>query len=160
MKIASIKELKDELKYKEKEELVQLCLSLAKFKKESKELLTYLMFEVSDEGAFIEGVKEEITDSFSEVNASNIYFLKKSARKVLRVTKKYIRYSKQKQTEAELLLHYCQELKGFSSSLNRSVQLKNLFNQQLGLAQKAIGVLHEDLQYDYQMVLDNLVSGT
>ena len=53
MKTASVKEIKDELKFKTSDELRELCLQLSRFKKENKELLTYLLFEAQDEEAFI-----------------------------------------------------------------------------------------------------------
>ena len=45
MKPVTIKKIKDELHYKSSQELIELCLLLSKFKKENKELLTYLMFD-------------------------------------------------------------------------------------------------------------------
>lgn len=156
MKTATIKELKDELQDRGMDELVNLCLSLSRFKKENKELLTYLLFEAGDEDSYVAAVKNEITSDFEEINTSSIYFVKKSARKILRNVKKYIRYSKHKQTEGELLLHYCQELKRIKPSINQSTQLVNLFERQLTLAKKAIGALHEDLQYDYDLILQQL----
>lgn len=154
---ATIKQIKDELKFKEKEELVELCLSLARFKKESKELLTYLLFEAQDEASYISGVKAEITEGFMDMNTSNIYFVKKSVRKILRETKKYIRYSKNKQTEAELLIHFCQEMKEMSPSMNRSTQLKNLYNRQIQAINKVVKTLHEDLQHDLKLELESLL---
>ena len=53
MQTATIAKLKRELKFKSEEELKELCLLLAKFKKDNKELLTYLLFERGDEDAFI-----------------------------------------------------------------------------------------------------------
>ena len=44
MKAAGVKAIKDDLKMRSKEELQELCLTLSKFKKENKELLTYLLF--------------------------------------------------------------------------------------------------------------------
>lgn len=60
MKAASIKTIKDELKHKTSSELLELCLTLTRFKKENKELLTYLLFEAHDEDRYIETVKLEI----------------------------------------------------------------------------------------------------
>ena len=51
MKTASIQELKQELQATSQTKLLDLCLRLAKFKKENKELLTYLLFEAHDEEA-------------------------------------------------------------------------------------------------------------
>ncbi len=48
MKAASIQELKQELQHTSLKEITELCLRLARFKKENKELLTYLLFEASD----------------------------------------------------------------------------------------------------------------
>ena len=153
---ATIKQIKDELKFKEKEELVELCLSLARFKKESKELLTYLLFEAHDEASYISGVKAEITEGFMDMNTSNIYFVKKSVRKILRETKKYIRYSKNKHTQAELILHFLYELKNAGSYLKKSTQLKNLYNRELLATKKVIKSLHEDLQFDFEVQLKEL----
>ena len=60
MKAATISEIKHELTQTNPSILIDLCLKLAKFKKDNKELLTYLLFEAHDEVAFIEQVKLEI----------------------------------------------------------------------------------------------------
>ena len=87
MKTATIKELKDELGHYSREELLNYCLRMAKFKKENKELLTYLLFEASNEAHYIEGLKELIDERFSEINTSNYYYIKKSIRKILQKLK-------------------------------------------------------------------------
>ena len=97
MKTATVHELKQELKVRSQAELVELCLSLSKFKKENKELLTYLLYESIDEVAYIRGIKEELAEEFTQVNTKNFYYIKKTVRKILRLTKKYIRYSKKKE---------------------------------------------------------------
>lgn len=51
MKTATIAELKSELGNVPAPQLAELCIRLAKFKKENKELLTYLLFEAYDEEA-------------------------------------------------------------------------------------------------------------
>ena len=104
MKTATVRELKNELQYRSQTELVELCLRLSKFKKENKELLTYLLFEQLDEDAFILGVKREIASDFELINRNSYFYIKKSVRKILRNTKKYIRYSQKKETEVELLI--------------------------------------------------------
>ena len=48
MKAAKVSEIKKDLKRKTQPELLDLCLHLAKFKKENKELLTYLLYEADD----------------------------------------------------------------------------------------------------------------
>ncbi len=157
MKIASIKELKDELKHRSKEELLEYCLQLSKFKKENKELLTYLLFDSTDEEEYIRQIKADMDDQFQEINTKNFYLIKKSVRKILKSIKKYIRQSKKKETEVELLLYFCNKLLQFKPSIKRNTTLLNLYTRQLNMAKKAISSLHEDLQYDYEQELENLI---
>ncbi|MCK5536004.1 MAG: hypothetical protein KAI79_04210, partial [Bacteroidales bacterium] len=96
MKAASLKEIKLELYTRTPEELLEFCLRLSKFKKENKELLTYLLFEAYDEPSYIANVKLEIDEQFDLINKRSYYLIKKGVRKILANTKKYIRYSKQK----------------------------------------------------------------
>ena len=156
MKAVTVKKIKDELGYKNSKELIDLCLRLSKFKKENKELLTYLLFESSDEEAYIESVKEQIDDLFEQINTKSYFYIRKSVRKILTLTKKFIRYSQKKETEVELLIYFCQKLKNFKPSINKSPRLINTFDRQVLLIKKAVATLHEDLQYDYQLEIDNL----
>jgi hypothetical protein len=155
MKTATVTKLKKELKHHSQKELIELCLRLSKFKKENKELLTYLLFE-TNEPLFIESVKEEITELFKEINTSSYFYIKKSVRKILRITKKYIRYSQNKETEIELLLHFNQQLKKVKRPIARNVTLQNIFDRQIITIKKSILKLHEDLQYDYNLELEEL----
>ncbi len=156
MKTASVKELKGALTDRSPQELLAICLRLAKFKKENKELLTYLLFEADDESGYIAGVKREIDDQFEQINRKSYYFIKKSIRKILRLVKQRIRYSQNKETEVELLLYFCRKLKHFQPSIKRSTVLQNLYRRQIDSIQKLLSKLHEDLQYDYQVELDNM----
>jgi len=157
MKAATIKELKQELSNCSSVELMELCLRLSRFKKENKELLTYLLYEASNEAAYIENVKREIDTQFEQINTSSYYFIKKSARKILRETKKYIRYSKKKETEVELLIHFCTKLIKMKPSIKNNTVLQNLCNRQIEVIRKSISTLHEDLQYDYEIELNEIL---
>lgn len=156
MKAASIKEIRHDLKHRSSEELMKLCLRLAVFKKENKELLTYLLFESENEEVFIKSVKQQITADLWDVNFETHYWAKKSVRKILKDTKKFIRYSGKKETEVELLLHFCRELED-SKSIYRNHVLKNLYDRELNLIEKRISKLHEDLQFDYTQELNELI---
>ena len=107
MKAATVKELKTELSSRSPKELLEICLRLSKFKKENKELLTYLLFESDDEAGYIREVKNEIDQQFESINTKSFFYIKKSIRKILRNIKKYVRYSQKKQTEVELLIYFC-----------------------------------------------------
>ena len=52
MRSSSIHEIKQELVNFKTAELTSLCLRLVRFKKENKELLTYLLFEAQDEQVY------------------------------------------------------------------------------------------------------------
>ena len=156
MKPAGVKAIKEELKMRSREELIELCLNLSKFKKENKELLTYLLFEAGDENYFIEGIKEEIKTQFEEVNRKSYYYVKKSIRKILRNTKKNIRYSNKKQTEVELILFFCKILGEFSPSIKKSIPLTNIFEREIQRVQKIILSLDSDLQYDYGIEIEEM----
>jgi hypothetical protein len=156
MKATIISQLKQELKNRSFNELLEICLRLARFKKENKELLTYLLFEVQDEQAFIEMIKTEMERQFREINKSNIYFAKKSIRKILRTINKFIRFSGLKQTEVELLLHFCKQLKDSGIPMNESVALTNIYFGQIQKIKKVLRTLHEDLQFDYGEELKQL----
>jgi len=157
MNTATVPQLKNEIKHLEKGELIELCLKLAKFKKENKELLSYLLFEADDEAHFIETIKDDITDEFENINRSSAYLIKKSSRRILKDVKKYVRYSKKTSTEIELLMHFCYELGQFKSALSQNVVLGNMYRTQVGVIKKAMAKVHEDLQYDYADALDSLM---
>lgn len=157
MKASTIKQLKDELSHKTAQELKELCLQLARFKVENKELLTYLLFEAHDEDQYIINCKNFIDVQFDEIDTKNAYYVRKKIRKILTSTKKLIRFSKKKDTEAEILLHFCKKLKNYNPYFKRSNRLQNIFQTQLRMASNAILKLHEDLQFDYQQELDNLL---
>ena len=156
MKAASIKEIKSALEDLPPHELLPLTLRLAKFKKECKELLTYLIFEESDERAYIQSIKEAVDEQFNDINHSSLYFVKKCLRKILRLINRYSRYSAETQTSIELLIYFCKKIKDSAIPIQKSTALVNLYEGQLKKIRKEVNTLHEDLQYDYQKELETL----
>ena len=156
MKSASIAEIKQQLKEISPAQLVEYCLQLARFKKDNKELLTYLLFEADDLQAYIKNVKEFIDESFTEINTSNLYYVKKTLRKILRIANKHIRYTSSKTAEAEILMHYLTNFKGLKIPFHKSTALANLYAAQLKKISAALNTMHEDLQYDYKRELARL----
>ena len=77
MKASTVVQLKKELETLNPEHLKELCLRLARFKLENKELLTYLLFESEDESYYIEGIKEEVDRLFIEINTKSYFYIKK-----------------------------------------------------------------------------------
>lgn len=156
MKAATIQEIKLELSETSPAKLKQLCLHLAKFKKENKELLTYLLFESHDEAAYINEVKAGMEEGFAELPKANNYLNKKTLRKILRIANKHIKYMGSKQGEALILVHFCELLKSSSIPFQKITILKNIYLQQIKKINLAISSLHEDLQYDFQQQLKSL----
>ena len=138
--------------------LIKICLRLSRFKKENKELLSYLLYEVENEHNYVESVKREIDTQFEQVNTKTYYFIKKGVRKILRIAKKYIRYSQNKESEVEILFYFCRKLKEFKPSINRNKVLKGIFLKQIERIQTLTKKLHEDLQYDYEQRINGLIS--
>ena len=156
MRSATIRELKRELQERSPQETLELCLRLARFKKENKELLTYLLFEAGDEDTYISSVKELLDDRFDQVNRKSPYFVKKSIRSILSLNRKYIRYSGNKETEVELLLYFCSKMRDFRPSVFSNRKLAAMYQRLLGQCSDKIGKLHPDLQYDYRLWLQEL----
>ncbi|TVZ59960.1 hypothetical protein NA63_2503 [Flavobacteriaceae bacterium MAR_2010_105] len=156
MRAVSVVNIKKELIHRSNEELIELCLRLSKFKKENKELLTYLLFESYDESGYIETVKAEVDEQFELINTNSYFYVKKSVRKILRNIKKFARYSLKKETEVELLLHFCHKMKTFEPSIDHNVTLTNIYERQMALIKKITSSLHEDLQYDYHLKIKDI----
>jgi hypothetical protein len=153
MEVASLSTIKRELQHRSHQELVTCILGMAKFRKENKELLNYLLFEAQNEVSYIEGVKAEMVQLFGDVNTSSVYFAKKTIRKILRIVNKHMKFSGLKQTEVELLIAFCLEFRQLNLPFRDSKVLLNIYERQLHNIRKAFGSLDEDLQFDYQAAL-------
>lgn len=156
MKAASVIELCKELEHLDKEKLKQLCLRLSRFKLENKELLTYLLFESEDESSYIQSIKNQLDTLFLDINTKNYFYVKKSVRKILRRIRKFARYSNQPETEVELLLYFCLKMQDIKPSIFKNKTLTNIYNRQIESAQKKTKKLHEDLQYEYNLHVEDL----
>jgi hypothetical protein len=156
MKAVTSRELKEELGNRTPKEIRELCLRLARFKKENKELLTYLLFDSSDEASYIESIKREVDEEFELINTKSHYLIKKSFRKILRSIRKYSRYSPKKETEVELLVYFCTKLKHFRPSVNSNPGLQKQYIRLIDSIRKKIPHLHEDLQFDYTSELEKI----
>jgi hypothetical protein len=157
MKSASIQEIRQELSSLSPTRLSEICLRLARFKQDNKELLTYLLFESEDEGRYVENVKKDIDTGFEDLPKPNLYLTKKSLRKVLRTTLKQIRYTGSPQSEIELLTYFLRKVRDTDIPIQNSPVLLNLYRQQLKKVHSVLATLHEDLQYDYRKLIDKLV---
>lgn len=149
MEIASINDIKKTLSAREANEVIALCMRMAKYKKENKELLSYLLYESGDEQKYIEDLMREIDAQFDELQYSTTYKYTKAIRKILRYVNKHIKYSGLPSTQVELLIHFCSHLLPIVKNKRNLSALINVYAQQIKKINTALGKLHEDLQYDY-----------
>jgi len=156
VKAANVKVIAKALGELDSSQRLEVILSLSKFKKENKEYLSYLLFEKADEDNYIANIKLEMDEMFEGINTSHYYYMKKSIRKIQRSIKTYVRYSKKKTTEVELLIYFCEKMLEIEPSIKSNQVIFNIYMRQRELINKAISSLHEDLRFDYQIELDKL----
>ncbi len=156
VKPASISELRPALEALPAAKLAKVCLQLARYKKDNKELLSYLLFEAHNLPGYLQQIRQEADQQFAMVNRGQLYFAKKSVRKILRLINKHVRYTGEPTAAVELGLYFCRKMKDLALHDTESVVLNNLYRSQLKKINATIGGLHEDLQYDYRRELDRL----
>lgn len=141
-------EIKKELQQLNSAEITALCLRLARFKKENKELLTYLLFKADDLDAFVKEYKEKMDIQFSSLNGKS-HLVVKSLRKISLEMNNHIRYTSSDMVKTELLLHFCSSYVNYVDYHSHYKPLRNFFYRSVEKVRTAIQKLHEDLQYDY-----------
>ena len=150
MKISSLSELKKELQLLPEKDLVQLCTALAKYKKDNKEYLDYLLFAAHNKSDFVAEVKAEIDSLYNGIDkTANLYYTKKSLRKILRFVNKYCKYVGDKAIATDLHIYFCNKLKLSGVPFRKSQLIVNLYEQELKKINVLIMSLHDDLQADY-----------
>ncbi len=149
MKPASVNDIKKALLIATPNELAEIVLRLAKYRKENKELITFLLFEHENPALYLKQIKQEIDFQFSQMGR-NVYLAKKTLRKALQTTNKYIKIFGTKQMEVELLMYFCHNMKQSSLAFHHYPVTENIYLRQIAKIDKALSGLHEDLQYDYQ----------
>src|SRR5688572_1677652 len=155
---ASIQEIKKELEERSPKEVINYCLTLAKYKKDSKEFLSYLLFESGDPTIFSAKVKNEIDELFSTLKVEkNLYFTKKSLRKILRIVTRYSRYAGDNALTAEWLIYFCSKLIESGIPFRESQVLVNMYVSQVNKIRTIVNNMHEDLQQDYHDDMEKLV---
>ncbi|MDR6943587.1 hypothetical protein [Mucilaginibacter pocheonensis] len=143
-----LQHIKKEIQHLPHEQLTELLLRLARYKKENKELLAYLLFEAYDEAAFVEKVKGEAGFMFSQLPALS-YHAAKGMRKILRLLGKYTKFTGSKQAEIELLLNFCSNYLEYADRRTAYKPIRLIFTRQVEKIKNLISKLHEDLQFDY-----------
>ncbi len=153
-----LQDIKKEIQHLSALQLTDLCLRLARHKKENKELMAYLLFEADNQAAFIEKVKAEVGFMFSQMPVQS-YNAAKYMRKILRLIGKYIKFIAAKDAEIELLLNFCDNYLQYADRKSSYKPLRLILTRQIEKIKATINKLHEDVQADfiseYEQLLDN-----
>ena len=154
MKAARISELKKELAKLDHDELFDVCVRLAKFKVESKELLTYLLMKADDEIGYADELCDEIDANLNTPGRIH----KKTLRKIVRWMDKSLRFSGDKETELQVRIHFCRRIKEKRIRFGGCRVSENMYATQLRKIDKAIEKVHPDLQFDYNHQLSEITT--
>ncbi|WP_233200160.1 hypothetical protein [Blastopirellula marina] len=124
------------------DDLLDVCLRLAKFRVESKELLTYLLMKADDEIDQLLSVPGQIH--------------KKALRKVVRWMEKSLRFSGDKGTELRVRVHFCRRIKDMNIRFGNGRVCANMYATQRKKIEKALDKAHLDLQFDFNRQMSGL----
>lgn len=156
MKPEKLSDIKKELNAVSQQQLIEICLRLAKYKKENKELLNYLLFDAQDPLRYAEQVKTFLLEEF-KLMPRHSYQSTKSLRKILRYSNRYAKYTASKQVEIEMSLWFCANYLLYIDLRTNHKPLQTLLVRQLEKIVKILPKLHEDLQFDYQTEFENIM---
>jgi len=153
----SLNAVKKELFTLSQKDIIELCLRLARFRKENKELVCYLLFNSASDD-LLDTLKNDIDLEFDYMS-SNYFQAKKTLRKILGNITKYTRFNPLKSFEADLRMHFCSCFLESGINPHSHPVLENMYLRQLKSSLKAINTLHEDLQFDYREEYNRLKKG-
>jgi hypothetical protein len=156
MKIASLAEIKKELSHLSEIELKNLIIDLSKFSTENKSYLFFKLYGRDNPGLYVEMVQEELEIEFVKANTRHYHFAKKSIQAIRRKLNKYLKLSKDKTAQIELILFFCEKMRLYGFMEFNHPVINNLYTLQISKVEKLISGLHEDLQYDYEFQIEEL----
>ena len=156
MRVEKLSDIKKELKSHNSEALTEICLRLAKYKKDNKELLSYLLYEADNPLNYAEQVKSELLLNFQNLSRS-AYTSTKELRKIVRLFTKHAKYTGSKEVEIELLLWFCSNFLEYADTRSSHKPLQTIFSRQMEKIRKILPKLHEDLQFDYSSMYEQLL---
>ena len=153
MKAATLNQIRKELETSSHKRVLEIALRLIRFKSENKELISYLLFDSDDLSGYIADVKYELSEMFNQFYLQSPNQIKRSLRRALKFISRYSKYTQVKETEAELLIYFCNLMneKGLIKYHNKVNT--TIYNKQLDKVEKMLPVLQEELQVDYRHIL-------
>lgn len=156
MRIEKLSDIKKELRSLNPEALTEICIRLAKYKKENKELLSYLLYDADNSLNYAEEVKSTLLTNFQSLNKS-AYTSTKEIRKIVRLLAKHAKYTASKEVEIELLLWFAARFLEYADTRSSHKPLQTIFSRQIEKIKRILPKLHEDLQFDYSVMYNHLI---
>ncbi|TAF47108.1 MAG: hypothetical protein EAZ51_07060 [Sphingobacteriales bacterium] len=144
---------KKEIAKLDKQTLANICIRLAKYKSENKELLNYLLFYSYDNQPYIDTLKLDITKAFG-FTTQNEYTISRLLKNLLTHLNKHLKFIADKNLEAEILLAFCNAFIEKIDMRGSYIPLVQVLYRQLVKICKVVEKLDEDLQFDYQIQID------
>lgn len=155
MEKTTLSDIRKELVHCSREELVAIALRMARFKKENKEHLAYLLFE-KDEPEYIRGINTEISAALHDLKRMNSLQVKKTLQKTLRTITKNKKFCLSKIYEMEVMLHFTELMQVKKIPHSSSTYISQFYFKQVLKLPKILAGLDPDLQTDYQTAVDDL----
>ena len=156
MKAAKISELKKELAKLDHDELFDVCVRLAKFKVESKELLTYLLMKADNEIGYADELCDEIDASFNALSVDAVRvrgnrgeFIRRRCAKLFAGWTNPCDSRVTKRLSCRCGSTFAGKIKEKRIRFGSCRVSANLYATQLKKIDKAIEKVHPDLQFDY-----------
>lgn len=156
MRVEKLSDIKKELRSLNTEALTEICLRLAKYKKDNKELLSYLLYDADNPLNYAEEVKSTLLINFQNLNRSS-YTSTKEIRKIVRLLAKHAKYTGSKEVEIELLLWFGTCFLEYADTHSSHKPLLTIFSRQIEKIRRILPKLHEDLQFDYSATYNQLI---
>lgn len=158
MEILSLAEIKKDLNHLNEKEVKEILLELVKFSRENKFFLYFQLYGRENPEFYTKNIKIELETLFEGSNTNHFYTAKKSIQAIRRSLNKFLKLTKNKADQADVILFFCEQMKenGFCDFVHPVIT--NVFEVQLRKAKKLIFSLHEDLHCDYEERIAELES--
>jgi hypothetical protein len=157
VKAPALQDIKNEIKELPPKRLAELCVALAKFRKENKEYLGYLLFDEATREDYVREVISEVTSAVMDIERTQTpYFTKKNLRRIQRLITRHCRFMADPVPTAEVHIAFVKAIAESSIPFRKHLQLSNIYHQELRKVRAAIDGMHEDLRGDFEKELAGL----
>ena len=155
MHLFSLQEQKKELQQLSKTELEAICLRFARFKKENKELLEFVLFHQGDPQAYADALKKDLEEVFKSLTGAN-YADAKKLRKITKALNKHSKYMQNPALEADLWIWFCYAYCDSMAAKSTAQVIRNFFVKAVLKVEKIQSKVHEDLAFDIAQELEKI----